>query len=568
VDWFLIDGIGAFFRHVPGEGRVNWSKVPFSAFERDGRIDTTHFDSIRADFARFAERAAAIGYNGITLDDLAHLTDCADYPPELRENIRKWRSLFRDLCGVAESCGLAVFVTTDVMFLNRFLRQRRRGGRSWIMPFLSGALDALFTEFPAVKGSIVRIGEADGVDVTGMFSSELTIRTPRQARALLEALLPVCERRGRELVFRTWSVGAYSIGDLNWNRNTLRAVLRGIESPRLIVSIKYGETDFFRYLALNKQFLRTSHRKIIELQARREYEGFGAYPSFVGWEYQTYRDALARVENVVGIQVWCQTGGWSRFRELTLLDRSVWNELNTWVSLRLFKHGESAETAVEAWAEHNGCAGAPLIELLALSDEVIRELLYVDDFAAQKIFFRRLRLPPLLYVFWDHVLVNHTMRKILRCFVEDGQAKIDQGYAALEKIREMQELAASHGLPDDGLELQYDTFQILAVAREYFFGPFDEAVTERLHALVSRYKDRHRVRYSIHLDFRDVRIKRRHLRLILGILLRDKRGYRVVDWAVNISLLGLLHPVIKRIGRRYFPDFAHSQAMGIDVVLR
>ncbi len=34
------------------------------------------------------------------------------------------------------------------------------------------------------------------------------------------------ERRDRLLIFRTWSVGAYRIGDLIWHRDTLRRAMR------------------------------------------------------------------------------------------------------------------------------------------------------------------------------------------------------------------------------------------------------------------------------------------------------------------------------------------------------
>ncbi|MBN1558095.1 MAG: hypothetical protein JW951_08110, partial [Lentisphaerae bacterium] len=66
---FLIDGIGPFFRGY-ARRRVNWSKIPFENLETNGAFDKTRFAGILDDFTRFAARAAALGFNGISLDDL------------------------------------------------------------------------------------------------------------------------------------------------------------------------------------------------------------------------------------------------------------------------------------------------------------------------------------------------------------------------------------------------------------------------------------------------------------------------------------------------------------------
>jgi hypothetical protein len=337
--------------------------------------------------------------------------------------------------------------------------------------------------------------------------------------------------------------------------------------------MKYGETDFFRYLPLNKQFFRSRHRKIVEFQARREYEGFGEYPSYVGHDYEAYWERLRTAENVVGAQIWCQTGGWSVFRRRTFLDpESVWNEINTYVTLRIVRDGLCADDALRAWwAWRRGpdAAGAEsLLALMRLSDEVIKELLYIEEFAARKLFFRRLRVPPLLSVYWDHILINHAMRKILRCFVEDGARSIAQGQAALRKIEVMWELAEALDLPADDLQFQYDTFEILAAAREYYFGSFTGEVAARCQALAAAYRHRYNRRYSVHPDFTRVRIRQSHLRLLWRLLLRKQRGYRFVDRVFTIHALAILHPLLRRLQKWFVPAFARDRAMGFDTVLR
>ena len=226
---------------------------------------------------------------------------------------------------------------------------------------------------------------------------------------------------GKYLIFRTWTVGAHRIGDLIWHRGTLEKTLEGLDSPNLIVSMKHGEGDFFRYLPLNRAFFRAffrvKKRKLLELQARREYEGAGEYPSFIGWACEGFARELSQVENVVGISVWCQTGGWHRFRRRAYLEadgRDIWIRLNTEAAITVFRHGKPADSAVESLLGPERAFAA--LELLDHADTVIRELLYIRDFARQKLFFRRVRIPPLLHVYWDSLFINHGVRKVMRIF--------------------------------------------------------------------------------------------------------------------------------------------------------
>ena len=457
------------------------------------------------------------------------------------------------------------------MFFNADLDAHLGQGEERITTFLEDGLARLFHEFPDIAGIVSRFGETDGRDVRGDFCSRLVIRTSAQMRRMISRLLSVCERHARLLIVRTWSVGAYRVGDLMWNRDTFERVFADLHSDRLIISMKYGESDFFRYLPLNRQFLQTSHRKIIELQARREYEGFGAYPSFVGIDYEVYRDQLREAKNVVGISVWCQTGGWGVFKNLTYLqDSSIWNEINTEVTLSIFRDRLTAEGAIrklflERWGPGRWDW---LIELLRLSDEVVKELLYVEEFSRRRMYFRRLRIPPMPSAYWDQVVVNHAMRKILRCFVHDGERCIQQGVRALAKIRRMAELAQRLGLPTDGIEFQYDTFRILAAAREYYFRPFTLERAEKLRALRAAYCAQYPVKYSVHMDFEPLGMRRATVRRVLSLLLRHGRAYRMVDRLVTLRFFSLLYALSRPWRKRFVPSFAGSRAMGLDAVFR
>lgn len=571
MDLFLIDGISPFFKGYRTGKRINWSKIPFEHLEKDGLPDTARLEGITEDFDRFTQRASEMGYNAVTLDDVAHMMPHSEYEEAVNDKLRVYARWYREWIEIARRRGLRVYITTDFMFYTHKSEKNIGRGFNRAVAWFRRLLSEFFDAYPEVEGVILRIGESDGKDVEGDFISRLVVRTPRQARTLVQRLLPVFEERGRMLVYRLWSVGAYRIGDLIWNRETLRKVFGGVESDQLILSIKYGESDFFRYLPLNKQFFRTPHQKIIELQARREYEGCGEFPSYVGIDYQAYRENLIGVEGLVGISVWCQTGGWTRFRRLTFVENSsVWNEINTWVSIRIFQDNMSSTEALQAYADRylQTTQGLALQDLMTLSDRVIKQLFYIDEYARRKLFFRRVRLPSTLSVYWDRILILHPVRKFLRCLVENGEAKVAQGDRALKEVETMKTLAQKHDLPPDGLELMEDTFALLAEARRYYFLPYSEGQVARMQGLIETYTQRHEIRYSIRLELTPFTLRSRHLRWILQTMVREKRGYRALDQVFTLRILSILFPLLRKLGNKAVPDFVHRQAMGIEAVFK
>ena len=570
MELFIIDGIAPFFRGYDRDV-INWSKIPFAHLEREGQLDSERCAQISADFSTFCRKASVTGYNAVTLDDLAHCCLFPFYSDALKEKIQQYRAFFRELFDIAAANGLRVFITTDLLFFNEEIDCAVASRDSALRRFAAHACRQFFESFPDAAGIVFRVGEVDGVDVEGDFHSRIMIRHPAQARRMLQTLLPVFEELDRLLIFRTWSVGVGRVGDMIWNPETYDKVFKGIESDQLIISMKYGQSDFFRYLPLNRLFFRGKQRKLLELQARREYEGFGEYPSFIGWDYEAIRDKLVG-QNLAGISVWCQTGGWSGFRRLTWLDDdAVWNEINAHVSLRLFRDNISADQAIHQYYRENwpDVHWRPLQELLKRSDEVIKELLYIEDFASRRIFFRRLRVPPLVSVYWRHIVVNHFMRKFMRCYVADGKKAVRQGQRALEKIKQMQQLAERLGLPAKDLAFQYDTFEIIAAVREYYFLEFDEAMIARLEAMKAHYENKYtEPRYTVMLDFSHFRLRRAHLHMMFRIMFRGEHGYRLFDRVVTLNVLSALYPLLKRFSQKAVPNFASDSAMGIDTIFK
>jgi hypothetical protein len=567
----LIDGIGPFFRGLD-QRRINWSKIPFARLATTGLERQRQWSVIRADFESLARQVAALGYNAVTLDDLAHLADHPWFETEIRERNTVFREEFRKLFGIARAHQLQVFITSDYLTTSAAIEARLAGRASASRAWFRQLVDTFLADFDEVAGIILRIGESDGRDVTDPLRSRLAARTVDDVRRLLLEVLPTFERHGRRLIFRTWTVGAHLIGDLIWHRERLAQAFAGIVSPALVVSMKYGESDFFRYLPLNRHFFRLELPTIVEFQARREYEGAGEYPSFVGWEVEHYARELQGARNLVGFSVWCQTGGWHGFRRLAFLQReAIWIELNAAVIARVMQHGESVEKSIATLVGHPRAAEA--LEFLRHADAAILQILYVEDFARQKLFFRRVRIPPLLHVFWDCIFFNDASRKMLSHLVRDPETALRSGEAVFQNFPRMLELAAKLDWPAEDIEFMRDTFGILLLARRYYFQPASAQLETEILAAKAAYKLRwprpHRQRYRLRTSFEPLPVNIRTLRWTLALVLRRKRGYRVVlDHFITLRVLSWTYRLFRARYEKALPKLARKTAMGVDALFR
>ncbi|MDP3852059.1 MAG: hypothetical protein Q8Q59_16270 [Luteolibacter sp.] len=570
MELFLIDAIGPFFRGYKGK-RVNWSKIPFMHLEEAGEDD---WAAIENELRNFAGQITAQGYNAVSLDDLAHLAPHPLHEPEVVERIARLRMRFARIFDMLHGeFGLRVYLTSDVLPMTPALEAVMGGNPAELDGYYQNLVRGILDDFPQLAGLILRIGESDGNDVRDPIRTRLHLRNAAATNRLLRDLLPEFEKRGRELIFRTWTVGAHRIGDLIWHRGTLERTLEGLDSPNLIVSMKHGESDFFRYLPINRAFFRVRQRKLLELQARREYEGAGEYPSFIGWDCERIAQELHGAENIVGISVWCQTGGWHRFRRRAYLEqngRDVWIRLNTEAAITVFKERKSADSAVELLL---GAGRTPAaLELLDHSETVIRDLLYIHDFARQKLFFRRVRIPPLVHVYWDSLFINHGVRKVMRHFVGDPQGALAGAEAAAELFPRMIALARDAGLPAGDIEHMSDFFHLILLARRYYFLPYDEELTARIRLEKAIYKQRWpketRQRYRIRISFDPFPVKRRSLAIVAKLLIRRKRGYRWVDRMLTLPLAGLAYRMLRPRDPAVMPKFLRKSAMGVDVLFK
>ena len=395
----------------------NWSSLPFDQLDRP---TPPYVD--RARLERGIERASsqlfalhAQGYTGIVIDNLAHLTtfDAAPIPvytraSPFRRRALSYREAFGRLFATAHSLGMEVFVTADMQWATPPLRAyvgelepenlRLAEVNRW-------ALKELFGAFPAVSGLVMRVGEAGGAHNLGeSYTGHMMYTDVASLRGLLRTLLPVCERHGRQLILRTWSIGIGELGDLIWNRERYQAVFAGFDSPALVASIKYGPGDFFRLLPENPTLGLPGPRQWVELQNRREYELLGVVPSSIADLHQSIIQRAAANQQIDGVWAWNATGGWGGgTATLGANGWSFWTELSSALTAGLVRQPNlDTHSFVTEWCSQRfgSVLGAAVAAAYLESAELIEQAWYPGRTAHSARPLGRLYMPPLLWVWW------------------------------------------------------------------------------------------------------------------------------------------------------------------------
>jgi len=532
MNLYIVETSAPFF--LFSTGKINWSKIPFNDIETERNFSQSKFNKIIPAYTNYLHQIKKIGYNAMSIDDLSHLVNRSFYPDKLQKKITSYEKNYRLFFKIAQEIDLGIYTKTDLMFYNCAIKDFIKKDRITIFKLMADYLEQLFVKYPLVKGVIIRIGEKDGVDVRGDFKSELTIKSPKDLRAFIISVLPLFHRYKKTLIIRTWTVGAYEIGDLIWNKETYQKVFKDIEDENLVVSMKYGESDFFRYLDMSDAIFDTKQKKIIEFQAKREYEGFGEFPVFTGWEYKRYLSKLSRLNHIIGIWSWPQEGRWSSMspRLTYVTHSSLWNELNTYSILKIAKDCWSVKKCIKTFYKNtfpdtsSDKKEDAFVTLLRLSDKVINKGFYIEELAKKQLYFRRTRVPPLLFPWWQNGSINDLNYSFIKRYVVDKKKAIRHGQEALRYIKQMKKLSKGLNLKQD-FNFYYDTFYILYLIRKAIFA--EQNLEKKIKATTKIYSKKYHQGF-----FFDLNITKNKLRLLLfnylfKIVIREKSPYRLFD---------------------------------------
>jgi Glycosyl hydrolase family 67 C-terminus len=443
--------------------------------ERRPYVDPAAFEGVERDWRAYVDRMLDYGNNAIAIPLFLELIGFdrqngfaragqgsfvyGDASPFVDRHAAVRRA-FGPLFDWTDRRGMKVFLSTDMLALTPPLQrhlQRVAGDMSpvgvntanpAVWEVYREGLEELFDEMPSISGLVIRIGEAGSLYHSDdwPYRSEMGVRNANGLRAMLQGLLPVFEAHHKTLVLRTWTVGAGALGRLHVDPQVYDSVLGGIDSPALVVSTKYTSGDFFSYLSLNRTLAVGRHRRLIELQARPEFEGFGAFPDFLGEDHARALRQLARSNpHIIGTYIWSQMGGPLRAGPRSLYPLHgfwLWTDANMYVTSRLaLDPSADVRTLARQWAAKtfgdDGRVVESVTNVLMRSRSLILNGLYIRPFAEREVRLRNFELPPLMWIFeWDMVGGWHSLLSVVFLGTRDAvDAAIADGDAAAAAVR-------------------------------------------------------------------------------------------------------------------------------------
>lgn len=406
---------------------------------------------------------------------------------------------FGELMELAADSGLSTYLWTDMVSLTPPLRsyfEERFGSVDTHDPGLwevyGKAAEEAFEKFPHVDGIIIRIGEAGSIyNKAGWdYTSELYVRTQEAVKLMLEAFLAAAEKYDKTIVFRTWSVGVGSIGNMHTQPETYEKVLGQIESDHLLVSTKYCSGDFYSWLPINPTLYEGKHRRLLEFQAKREFEGFGSFPNFLAPIHQSaLQSILEKNQKLEGAWVWTQYGGPLRAGPMIIYPFhgfNVINDLNVYTTGELLKNPylnlhQLTRQWIKGYFGSDSLLVANLSKVFYDSYEVMKKGLYISEYARYDVHALGLEPPPMMWIFeWDILgassaalsNIYHISRENFQAVIEEGFEAVKGAIALKDLLLESRELVQTK--PDDyeqllaAVEYEIELFRLLDYYRQFF----------------------------------------------------------------------------------------------------
>jgi hypothetical protein len=508
-------------------------------------VDEKAFSEVEVQFKEYVHRMISYGYNGIIIrgfleyinfDLVGSGTEIYDKESDYRKRHLVVREKFGELFHYAHQMGIKVVFRTDMVALTHPLKhyfEKRFGSidvssiNLWKVYRLG--LEEFFDIFPYTDGIMIRIGEAGGMyDLDGwLYFSSLELRSVESVRTMLSEFINVAEEKNKKIFLRSWSLGVGEIGYMHVDPESYEKILDKISSPNLIVSTKYNRGDFYSYLPLNPTLKTGAQERIIEFQARREFEGFNSFPNYTGPLYQTaLSELLEENPHITGLWLWTQNGGPLMAGPLSLYPfHGFWQliDLNVYVMAQLAWNPEAdlnpvTETWVRKMFKGDIKNVTTITELMFHSREPILKGLYLSDFARKMVVTFGLEPPPIIWV-WDIVPGSDTTFSLVYFVCKDSIDKvIAEGFEAVRLTRQMKALLNKDTFEKnhpsqkliESLDYEENLIETLAWFRKTFLSYYrwldtgDHRFYKEWMTSYETYKEKeeaHSARYGNNLDF-------------------------------------------------------------------
>ncbi|MCC7205451.1 MAG: hypothetical protein IT441_10255 [Phycisphaeraceae bacterium] len=385
-------------------------------------------------------RLRDLGYTGLVLYETTGLSGVGSAAEVGQGEMRRWvEQQFETVdqtIGAARREGLDVFISYDALCLPRELVQREaaaltcRGRPTSLCPAgestltRSGwALESLLNRWPQIAGVVLRFGDNDAARLPYLLGNDIYFthcprcsqlsRVDRAALVIDHFHKLVAQKHNKTLIVRAWNVrpgGMHDdvgIGKQLHQKMTASGIgMAGAPScasggkpdPRLVLSFKFTQTDFWRYQKWNPSSLEFPGRPILyELQCQREFEGKGGLPN---WQVPLWRDGhpetdapgsaglanLAGKVNFAGVLAWVRGGGWGG----PFVKNEAWIDANVIAAPRLAENPQTPlSDLARAWiyqsvglsSDQDADASAALEKILMHSTPNALRTFYIGPYA-------------------------------------------------------------------------------------------------------------------------------------------------------------------------------------------
>jgi hypothetical protein len=513
-------------------------------------IKENSFKRIQAQTEIYTQKMGDLGMNGIVLPLFLefvtfskHLDQSLIYSqetPYIKRHLAL-RNAFNSLAEIANSNGLKTYLYTDMVTLTKPLEAyfKKRFGKVDVQQkefwkIYQAGLEELFENMPNVEGLMIRIGEAGSVyNKPGWdYFSELYVKDKKAVDLMLHQFLQVAERYNKKIIFRSWSVGVGEIGDMHTNPATYQEVLGKQNSPNLIISTKYCNGDYYSWLPFNRTLYQGKQNRIVEFQARREFEGLGALPNYVAPLHQQALVQLNRRNpRIQGMWLWSQEGGPLRAGPLSTYPFYGFNSItdaNVYALAQLAQNpNQSIDSITQNWVAEkfgtNPQVKEKVSEVLLASHEAIEKGLYIGNYS--KLYVKALGLepPPMLWIFeWDIVggssaalgAIYHVSKGKIKPAIKEGDEAIS---STIRMRKELENLAgkvtknkAEFRKLITAFKYQEQLFKTLGAYRTSFLAYYDWIATGNKASKITGQKalatfkiraKEHQLKYGKNLDF-------------------------------------------------------------------
>ena len=365
-----------------------------------------------------------LGYNGIVLYETTGLSGVAGAGVIQDDELRHWVEQQFDRVGQTlqrtRDSGLDVLISYDVLSLARAVVEQQskmlccKGEPGTLCPASDSALNAcrdalvaLMERFGEISGIVLRFGDNAAEQLPYLVGYDIyRPHCPRCSRLdPLERITRVIDafyqlvvvERSHTLIVRAWNAQPNGLHD---NPDLCRRVIEKLpDDPRLILSFKFTETDFWRYQRWNRSSLVCADRPLIyELECQREFEAKGAIPN---WQVPLWRNGpdempagkspagLARVHkqvNLAGLWAWVRGGGWGG----PFVSNETWIDANVFAVPMLADQPDAdTQHLARQWITDRlkiaeGELASGMLDVLTHSPQTVLEGFYIATFAQNR----------------------------------------------------------------------------------------------------------------------------------------------------------------------------------------